>query len=207
MNFLEIAKEVNIASGLQGDVDTITSPTGIQRSLIHLINSAYLDIQMLRQDWAWMRTNGVFSWNFESNDPKVNSGIHKYLLIHYNHKPLEFIDYEEWLLNSYTYKTGIPEKFTLLPETNGIIINPADAYYNVEYRGIKVPESLTSNVQVPLLPVFYHNIIVYKSAYEIGLFLGNAEIMNINLGKYDFLLGSLMRSQNLPKRIIQRPLA
>ena len=206
MNYLEIAKEVNIASGLQGDIDTVLSPTGIQRSLLHFINSAYLDIQMLRQDWAWMRTNGVFSWD-PTSTVAINSGVHKYLLIHYNHKPLEFIDYEEWLLNSYTYTSGIPEKFTLVPESNGIIINSADAYYNVDYRGIRVPETLTTNTQIPLIPVFYHNIIVYKAAYEVGLFLGNAEIMNINLNKYDFLLGSLMRSQNLPKKVIQRPLA
>ena len=46
MNYLEITKETNLASGLQGDIDTVVSPTGIQKTLSSYINSSYLDIQL-----------------------------------------------------------------------------------------------------------------------------------------------------------------
>lgn len=205
MNYLEIAKAVNIASGLQGDVDTVVSPTGIQRSLLGIINSAYLDIQMLSQDWAWLRTSGSFSWHSAATS-QADPTIHKYTLVYYNYKPLTFVPYETWILEAHNYAVDIPKRFTIIPETNGIVINPVSQYYVINYRAIKAPETLTSNTQVPHLPALYHNIIVYKAAYEVGLFLGNGEIMNLNLSKYEFLLGSLMRSQNLPKKITQRPL-
>jgi hypothetical protein len=205
MNTLEIVQATRLASGVQGEIDSVVSQTGIKKTIISFVNSAYNDIQLLREDWSWRQTGGSFNWTTTSTS-EVLSGVGKLNLLYYDQKPLIFVEYEQWLLNepydSYLY----PYIFTIQPETRGIIINPVDATYGVYYRGVKSPETLTTNSQIPLLPPDHHNIIVYKAAKDIGLFLGNAEIMNLNAERYDTAIGALLRAHNLPKRIRQRPI-
>lgn len=207
MNFLEIAKSVNLSAGLQGDINSVTNNTGIQKTLVDTINKAYSEIQLLREDWAFRRIDGTFSWNVGSTI-YTNSNISKYTLIYYEHKELKYIEYEEWLLSE-NYKTSsvlYPWCFTLNPETNGIIINDVDGPYTINYRGIRATHILSANSDIPLIPENFHTIIVYKAAMNLGLHLGNSEIFNKNANAYDILIGALMRSQLLPKRIRQRPI-
>ncbi len=205
MNTLEIVQATRLASGVQGEIDTIVSQTGIKKTVISFVNSAYNDIQLLRDDWSWRQTGGSFNWTNVSTS-EVLSGVSKINLLYYDQTPLIFVEYEQWLLNGPYTSQPYPYIFTIQPETRGIIINTVDASYGVYYRGVKYPESLTSNTQTPLLPAEHHNVIVYKAAKEIGLFLGNAEIMSLNSDRYDVAIGVLMRAHNLPKRIKQRPI-
>lgn len=205
MNTIEIVQATRLASGVQGEIDTIVSQTGIKKTIISFVNSAYNDIQRLREDWSWRQTGGSFIWTPASTS-EVLSGISKINLLYYNQTPLIFVGYEQWLLNGPYNSQSYPYIFTIVPETGGIIVNDVLDSYIVYYRGIRYPESLTTNSQVPLLPTDHHNIIVYKAAKEIGLFLGNAEITNLNSDRYDFAIGALLRAHNLPKSVKQRPI-
>src|SRR5512147_763856 len=98
MNTLEIVKETRLASGVQGEIDTIVSQTGIKKTIISFVNSAYNDIQRLRDDWNWMRVGGSFSWNPASTE-EVISSVYKYLLLYYDQDPLRFVEYDKWILN------------------------------------------------------------------------------------------------------------
>lgn len=207
MNFLEIAKETNTFSGLQGDIDTVVNPTGLQKVLLKFINAAYNNIQLMRDSWAWMNTHYQFSWN-PSTVEYTNTAIDKYVTISYDDYLLKYYSYDYWKLNKFDTKLdpSKPECFTIKPETNGIIINPPDDYYNIDVRAVIVPEELTSNLQVPLLPERFHRILAYKAAIDMGMYLGNAEIISANTARYDTMIGQLLRSQNLPKRIKRRPI-
>lgn len=205
MNALQIAQEINTAVGLQGSIDTIISQTGVRKTIVEFMNSAYRDIQMLRTDWAWLKTGGTFSW-YPAATSVVNSGVRLYNNVWYDQTPLIFVSYEDWLLNSPYTGSLTPYIFTIIPETNGIVINTVDDYYTINYRGTRKPEELTTNTQIPLLPVEHHFCIVYKAAYEVALYLGNSEFFTLNQSRYNFALNSLLREQNIPKRIKQRPL-
>ncbi len=205
MNALEIAKEINIASGLQGDIDSIVSPSGVKRSIITFMNTAYADIQNLRDNWSWLKVGGSFVRGINSTETVI-SNVKKLSLIYYSGKPLIFVDYDSWLLNGPYTSNVTPYIFTIRPETGGVIVNTVDNNYTIGYRGVRSLDKLTSNSQIPLLPVDFHNTIVYKAAYEMGIFLGNAEIMSLNKEKYDFAISSLLREHNIPKCVKLRPL-
>jgi hypothetical protein len=205
MDFLTLVRETNIASGLQGTVNSVTSVTGLQNTLVQYVKSAYIDIQNLREDWKFRRTDGSFSW-YPAISEYVSATISKWTIIYYQHRTLRYKEYDAWIQDPPTSITE-PNIFTIKPETNGIIINPVDQYYTINYRGIKSIDNLTTNSQVPIFHSDFHNIIVYKAAMDMALHLGNAELFNLNVSRYDVALGNLMRRELLPKKIIQRPMA
>lgn len=204
MNFLEIVQETNIFSGLQGSIDSVTSTTGLQDSLVSFVRAAYIDIQNMRDSWAWLMTSSTFQWG-DLSTSQVNSEISRYLSVTHNNNLLTFYDYDSWLARSFQ-PSLIPSSFTIVPETNALVISPTTGIVTIGYRGVRVPELLTTNTQVPLMPSQFHMLIVYKAAMEMGSLLGNPEIRNENASRYDTMLLQLMRNQNLPRTIVRRPL-
>jgi hypothetical protein len=152
-----------------------------------------------------MKKGGTFSWNPNST-VHTDSSINKYTLVYYNQKPLEYIEYDVWILNT-PYPTRYPEVFTIVPESGSLIFNPADDWYTIGYRAVCSPETLTENIQIPKIPSRYRRAIVYKAAASVGHFLGNEDVFNLNTTRYDMMIASLLRNQNTPKRIRQRPIA
>lgn len=203
MNFLEIVQETNIFSGLQGSIDSVASATGLQASLVSFVRAAYLDIQNMRDSWAWLLTEGTFQWS-DLSTGQVDPTIARYTSVTFNDRPLTFYSYDVWTTITRT-PSDTPGSFTIRPETNGIIISPVISIVTLGYRGFKIPEILTTNTQIPLMPAQFHMLIVYKAAMEMGSLMGNPEIRNENASRYDTLLLQCMRSQNIPRTLIRRP--
>ena len=209
MNFLEIVRKANTFSGLQGDVDSISFATGLQKTLVEFVNAAYLDIQLLRDNWKWMqRYTSTFLWGSASTS-QVNVGVNTYYNL-YNSEgnELSFIPYLDWLTTRSTdlTRTAVPSYYTIIPETNGLIISPVLDTVTISYVAVIDPETLTENTQVPKMPERYHFALVYKAAMDMGYFLGNQEIGNGNAARYDMILSQLLRNQNTPISVRQRPL-
>lgn len=209
MNFLEIVRKANTFSGLQGDIDSIPFATGLQKTLVEFVNAAYLDIQLLRDNWKWMQKyTSTFLWGYASTS-QVNTGVNKYYNL-YNSEgnELTYIPYLDWLTTRSTdlTRTAIPAYYTIIPETNGLIISPVLDTVTISYVAVIDPEVLTENTQTPKMPERYHFAIVYRAAMDMGYFLGNQEIGNGNAARYDMILSQLMRNQNTPISVRQRPL-
>ena len=209
MNFLEIVKSANTFSGLQGEIDTVSFVTGLQKTLVEFVKSAYLDIQLSRDNWAWMqRYTSTFQWGYASTS-QINAGVNKYFAL-YNDKGdlMTFIPYLEWLTtrSQDLARTATPAYYTIVPETNALIISPVLDTVTISYVAVIDPEILTDNTQVPKMPERYHYVIVYKAAMDMGYFLGNQEVGSINAAKYDMMYSRLLRNQNIPTAIRQRPL-
>lgn len=202
MNFLEIVRKASTHAGLQGEVASVTTVRGLQRDLVEMVKAAYTDLQLMREDWAWLYYSGVFAWQPTTTIFK-DPNCHRFLKVTYDSKELGFREYGYWKDPA----TGVPYVFTIVPETNAIIVNPVTETYVLNYRAYRKPEELTSNTQTPILPSQFHYIIVYKAAADMaGGGLGSADRFSINMSRYDMMLGQLMRSKNLPKQIRQRPL-
>lgn len=209
MNFLEIVKKTNTFSGLQGDIDSVLFVTGLQKTLVEYVNAAYLDIQLSRDNWAWMQKyTSTFLWGSASTS-QVNVGVNKYYTL-YNSKGelMTFIPYLDWLTTrsaDFT-RSDVPSYYTIIPETNALIVSPVNDTVTISYVAVIDPETLTTNTQVPKMPERYHNAIVYKAAMDMGYFLGSQEVGNINAAKYDAIYSQLLRNQNTPLSIKQKPL-
>lgn len=208
MNFLEIAKKTNIFSGLQGEIDSVTYATGLQKTLVEFVNAAYLDIQLLRDNWKWMQSyTSSFQWGSASTST-INTGVNTYNSVYNTDgSELVFVDYYSWLTSTITRTPSIkPSFYTIVPETNAIIVSPVIDTVTVYYAAVINPETLSENTQVPKLPERYHYIIVYKAAMDMGAILGNAEVQASNAARYDMLLSQLLRNQNTQLTVKQRPL-
>lgn len=204
MTFLEVVRKANTFSRLQGEIDTVLSTKGLQEDLVDFVKAAYVDIQLTSQDWAWRYASGVLSWTPTSTSYS-NDEVERYTKIYYNNTTLTYVEYDSWLLNTPTTAEK-PSSFTIIPENTSIIINPADTDYVVNYRYYKAVDELTTNSQALIIPKGYELIVAYKAAADLAYSLGNYDVSNTNLNKYDIILGQLKRLSILPKRIKTRPI-
>ena len=203
MNFLEIVKKANIFSGLQGEIDSVLSVRGLQKTLVEFVKTAYVDIQNVSEYWSWRYKSVIIPWNSSSTlytDPTVE----KWTKLFYDGSNLKFVEYEDWIMDSPT-TVSVPPTFTIVPESNGIIINPVGSAMLVNARAYRAIDELSTNSQVPIIPAGYQMIIAYKAAIDMADMVGNYDIFQLNTGKYDVLLGQLKRRSLLPLKVKQRP--
>ena len=203
MNFLEIVKKANIFSGLQGEIDSVLSVRGLQKTLVEFVKTAYIDIQNVSELWSWRYKSVIIPWN-SSSTLYTDSTVEKWTKLFYNGSSLKFIEYKDWIMDPPT-DTSVPQSFTIVPESNGIIINPVGSAMLVNARAYRAIDELSTNTQVPIIPTGYQMIIAYKAAIDMADLLGNYDIFQLNTGKYDVLLGQLKRRSLLPLKIKQRP--
>ena len=203
MNFLEIDKKANIFSGLQGEIDSVLSVRGLQKTLVEFVKTAYIDIQNVSEFWSWRYKSVIIPWN-SSSTLYTDSTVEKWTKLFYDGSNLKFIEYEDWIMDP-PITVSVPQSFTLVPENNGIIINPVGSAMLVNARAYRAIDELSTNTQVPIIPTGYQMIIAYKAAIDMADLLGNYDIFQLNTGKYDVLLGQLKRRSLLPLKIKQRP--
>ena len=203
MNFLEIVKKANIFSGLQGEIDSVLSVRGLQKTLVEFVKTAYVDIQNVSEYWSWRYKSVIIPWN-SSSTLHIDSTVEKWTKLFYDGSNLKFIEYEDWIMDPPTTASA-PQSFTIVPESNGIIINPVGSAMLVNARAYRAIDELSTNSQIPIIPTGYQMIIAYKAAIDMADLLGNYDIFQLNIGKYDVLLGQLKRRSLLPLKIKQRP--
>lgn len=203
MNFLEIVKKANIFSGLQGEIDSVLSVRGLQKTLVEFVKTAYIDIQNVSELWSWRYKSVIIPWN-SSSTLHIDSTVEKWTKLFYDGSNLKFIEYEDWIMDP-PITASVPQSFTIVPESNGIIINPVGSAMLVNARAYRAIDELSTNAQVPIIPTGYQMIIAYKAAIDMADLLGNYDIFQLNTGKYDVLLGQLKRRSLLPLKIKQRP--
>ena len=203
MNFLEIVKKANIFSGLQGEIDSVLSVRGLQKTLVEFVKTAYIDIQNVSEFWSWRYKSVIIPWN-SSSTLYTDSTVEKWTKLFYDGSNLKFIEYEDWIMDPPT-AASVPKSFTIVPESNGIIINPIGSAMLVNARAYRAIDELSTNTQVPIIPTGYQMIIAYKAAIDMADLLGNYDIFQLNTGKYDVLLGQLKRRSLLPLKIKKRP--
>ena len=203
MNFLEIVKKANIFSGLQGEIDSVLSVRGLQKTLVEFVKTAYVDIQNVSEYWSWRYKSVIIPWN-SSSTLHIDSTVEKWTKLFYDGSNLKFIEYEDWIMDPPT-AANVPQSFTIVPESNGIIINPVGSAMLVNARAYRAIDELSTNSQVPIIPTGYQMIIAYKAAIDMADLLGNYDIFQLNTGKYDVLLGQLKRRSLLPLKVKQRP--
>ena len=192
MNRLEIAKAVNALAGTQGVVTTTEGVTGYQEVLLQFIDKGYREIQVYRKNWKFMQSfvqaalNGLDQVFEDADIALVDKVI-------YNKAELRQVPYEDWILRD--HPSGPPSEYTISPLNGSIIFNLPDAPYIVDVYYWHVPDNMTLNVDVPVLPVQYHDIIIYKGCMGLGTYLGNYDLVNENQELYDIAMGQMLRTE------------
>ena len=98
MNFLEIVKKANIFSGLQGEIDSVLSVRGLQKTLVEFVKTAYIDIQNVSELWSWRYKSVIIPWN-SSSTLHIDSTVEKWTKLFYDGSNLRFIEYKDWIMD------------------------------------------------------------------------------------------------------------
>lgn len=200
MNYLRIMQLTDMACGLQGDIDTVNNLKDIQVNIAEFVNLAYYDVQVMRDDWKFMQRTLVTSVS-QMDATILNANVGKWIKLYYNNREVRFVTYDEYLTSDWTVTSGPPKMYTIVPETNQVVFNNLDKTYSIKARYVTVPDVLEADSDVPILPIRFHNILVYKAASDFGSWLGNSEIEDRNMTKYDTLLLQLKRSE-IPSKMV-----
>ena len=200
MNYLRIMQLTDMACGLQGDIDTVNNLKDIQVNIAEFVNLAYYDIQVMSDEWKFMQRTLVTS--VSQIDPTIlNASVGKWGKVYYSNREVRFVPYDEYLTSDWTVASSTPKMYTIVPETNQMVFNNLDNSYAIKARYVIAPDVLEADSDVPVLPLRFHNILVYKAASDFGSWLGNSEIEDRNMTKYDTLLLQLKRSE-IPSKMV-----
>jgi hypothetical protein len=206
MHYLRIMQLTNMACGLQGDIDTVNNLKDIQISIAEFVNLAYYDIQVMRDDWKFMQ--GTLDTHITPASYTItNADVGRWNKLYYSNKEVRRYDYEGYLNSDWTSAPGPPRMYTIIPETNGVVFNTPDQPYAIRARYVRVPLTLSNDSDIPIIPVRFHTVLVYKAAADFGSWLGNPEIEDRNMTKYDTLLLQLKRSEIPSKTVNIVPMA
>lgn len=214
MTFLEIVRRVNAITGFQGEIKSVDA-TGYQEVLITAVKDAYEDIQRYRSDWEFMKTSRQISVSDAKEEYTLTElwagdtvDLANYRFIVYDYKPLTFIPYEDFVLIDYSqYTGGKPNEFTVDPDSKNLIISPVDTNYTMTLHYTRTLDVLSSNTQVPLIPINFHQLIVYMAVMTVSTYLGNPTLYDTYSVKTSITLGQLLRDSNPAKVIRKRPIA
>ena len=200
MHYLRIMQLTNMACGLQGDIDTVNNLKDIQVNIAEFVNLAYYDIQVMRDDWKFMQRT-LDTHITPASYTITNADVGRWNKLYYSNKEVRRCDYEGYLNSDWTSTPGPPRMCTIIPETNEVVFNTPNQPYAIRARYVRVPLILSNDSDIPIIPVRFHTVLVYKAAADFGSWLGNPEIEDRNMTKYDTLLLQLKRSE-IPSKMV-----
>ena len=201
MNKLQIAKNINTLAGTQGVIDTTENVTGYQSVLILLLDQAYTEIQKYRAEWKFMKKLVQAPLNVSLNTYS-NTDISKIdrVVDQVAYKELKEIPYEKWIMSEHSI-TGPPIEWTKHETNDTYTFTPPDDTYLVDIYYWSIPDVMTENSSIPVLPVEFHNLIVYKALVGLGSYLGNFDLTHEYSYQYDVMMGQMMRSELESKQV------
>jgi hypothetical protein len=229
MNYLELVKRLRQECGVAGNGPvSVQGQIGEAKRLVDWINSAYLEIQGMADDWGFLKAD--FSFNIVpgvgdytvSGGPGVGAGLTDLRYWHRDtfriYDPAIGINDEQFLVeweenvfrNTYRFQNQTPSKPSVFAvDTRGkeLRFGPEpDRVYTVYGEYQRVPQNLLNDDDVPLLPSHLHILIVYKAMEYYGLYEAASEVLARGERMFRSLKNQLEREQ-LPMISFGEPLA
>lgn len=220
--FKDLVLLTRLLTGMQGTgPSSVVNVVGIEEVLVRMVRDAYVDIQNRREEWNFLLLDGsvtlqtgVDTYEFPAIFQTATPAFKKYktnsFRITDNGKKI-YLKYEERDVLEARYLNDdiqkLPTQYAINPANNALIFKPIpDGLYTVNFRYWRSPEILLTDVQVPALPISFHNAIAYAAVAKMGVYLGSPELYQEYSQKADSVLGELMRMEIPKKRLFQRPM-
>ncbi len=216
MIFLDLVKNLRSRVGMQGTGPaSVTSASTAEMDLVNSTVDAWIDIQNFREEWKWMRSSASFSTIASKNTYTLTdifgptNRLKKWLVdtayvtSNSGQKTvLNYLPYDQFIYRNLNQTTpGRVSYFTVIPWDNKVMTDLPDGIYTIELDYQKTPQILANNVDVPELPISFHNLILYGAVQKYSVVIMSPEIYSQYSNQYDIMMGQLMRSQ-LPKKSI-----
>lgn len=230
MNFLQLLQRTKRKCRVTGAIPTSVMGQNEEFArLVDYINEAWMNLQLKRPDWRWMRASmtfpvvagkaiytlaeigstGVGFSNFGNWDV---STFRNYQTSIGTNSEIEigFIPYDWWRdtyqINAMRNTTSRPVQFAVTP-THGIALGPNPvAGYTILGDYQKVASELVANTDTPLLPPQFHMALVYGVMKIYGVSESKPEVYDEGNNEYERMMRSLEAHQ-LPDLTVAAALA
>lgn len=219
MTFLQLVNSLKQETGVAGaDFSTVSGLTKEPKRLADWIAQSWLEIQMERTDWDFMRKAVTFntvdgqqqyhvgdgldididdfgSWRNESFRSYIQSaGVATEIILTQYYSYSGFRDF--YMLGSRRLVTGRPLYITINPNDRSLLLGftPNDIYV-VSGEYFQTPQVLTADADEPIMPSRYHMAIVYKAMMKYGLFMSAQEQITAGQQGYSMLFNRMINDQ------------
>lgn len=212
MNHLTIVRTVRELVGMQGTGPaSVLTATGTESVLVNMVSTAYTDIQNLRDDFDFLNARGTFNTAIGQNiytllnvfgtttpDWKTYDRDSMRLIdAQGKSRKLLYVDREIFddKFSDVTTETDTPTLFTIDYADSTIRLHPAPkSIFVINMRYWKNPEVLTTDAQVPKLPLAFHTLIVYKAIEKMAIYLNSPATWEEYRNATNRMVGQLMRT-------------
>lgn len=202
MNYLQLCQRLRSEVGISGADATVTGATGEWLRVTNWIKQAWNEIQVLHDNWNFMRGTVSFATVAEQAEyPYASSPlsltdfgrwrddsfrIYKDSVgdEHYLH----YLDYNEfrdrYLISTYQTTYAYPSVITVSPSDSLILALPPEAIYTVSGEYFKDITELSSDSDTPSMPSRYHMMIVYRAMMDYALYEAASEAAQRSAQRY-----------------------
>lgn len=231
MNYLQLVQRLRQECGISGSgPSSVTGQTGMSALLVSWIDSAWVEIQGLHNNWNWMRQPFAFETAANVGDylpaTTTNTLTGELLTdLRFWHKETFRaqrasigVQDEQWLVeweyqvfrNTYRFGpqvAGRPVVFAEKPNGKAIMLGQVpDQVYSITGEYQVRATHLVDTGDAPDMPEEYHLMIVYKAMQSYGLYEAAPEVLNRGQVEYQKLLTQIEREQ-IPDVYLGQPLA
>lgn len=193
MNFLELVQRTFNVCAIEGTPPAnVQGQTGMNYRCVNWVKDAYADIVSEHADWFFLEdyfsfetipSNATYSptsvgleslskYKIYSSTDKI-SGVRIYNEVS-DESDLTFIPYDvfykNYFIGSYRTQEERPNVFTVGPQNEMMLWPVPNDIYTVNGKYFFVPDELTVNDDVPIIPAMYHMAIVYRAKMFYGGF-------------------------------------
>ena len=213
MNFLAICKKVNQLGQFQGDISSVSS-TGYQAELVEAVRQSFIDIQLERKNWDFLRRDITFSVETTTSAyTPLTLLAGDYLSewkedrILYNYRPLRVISYDNYtLIDKSKEVANYPSLLAIRPYDKALLFNSVDSTYSISAHYYLKPQILENNTDIPIMPSEHHYTIVHLALINL-VSLISSEIYQKSVINYNKSMGYLLRKEAPELAIYKRALA
>lgn len=194
MNFLQICQDVYREGGISGQITSTQNQTGEALRVIGWVQKAYLEILNDQPDaWNFVResavkqvTAGIGAYSFE--DFSITNGVQwetstmrwansADLSDEAHLGELDFASFRDtYLFGSARTQTGTPTDVSVDNDTK-LVLGPTPAAAGWIVFDYKAVPSLITDTDAPVLPVRFHNAIMWRALRHYGLFEAAPEVV------------------------------
>lgn len=212
--YLELVQQLVTELGIGGANQGATVPTTVvgQKGQLwnatNWIKQADNNLNLLHTDWRFLAAtyfenliagSRVAPAHVGSDTPKMWDRQSFWLERNTNQAaPLTWMEWEQYRATIYPGATPSQGKPSIITQDRQGTLRldvPSDATYDLRAEFYRVPALLTTDVQVPHMPVEYHRLIVCEAAIKYGNKEAALEVINGMEAEYAFLLDKLEGDQ------------
>lgn len=221
MTFLELCKKLRQEAASSGNDSTVVDAANEWGRLRDWINQAWIDLQLMRDDWNWMRAEVSFNtvaeqaeYAYASSPISLtnfrrwnNDSFRIYLDSVGDEHRLQYMPYRdfrnEYLISTFQTTYAYPSVITVSPTDSLILALPPDNEYTVTGEYYKRPTELDADDDEPSFPSYFHMLIVYRAMQSSGYYEAADEVLSRANIRYEEMMTWLINDET-PDIIVDR---